>query len=83
MVKISAWGTGAGVRLSRDLMKSVGFSVGQEVELIPNPNGVGVSIVPARPRLDLAALCAQVTPENMPDSIELGTMGAEKIDDDL
>ncbi len=83
MVKISTWGTGAGVRLSRDLMKSVGFFVGQAVELIPHPNGVGLSIVPVRPKLDLEALCAQVTPENMPDSVEFGTMGAEKIDDEL
>ena len=83
MIKISAWGTGAGVRLSRDLMRRVGFSVGQDVELVPLSDGSGISILPARPRLDLEELCAQVTPENMPDALEFGTLGAERLDDDV
>lgn len=81
MVRISAWGTSAGIRLSKDVLLRAGFSVGQEVEIADNPSGDGLLVLPARRRLSIEDLCAKITDENKHEFIEFGSHGREVIDD--
>ncbi len=77
MLKICALGTGAGVRFSKELLKQTGMFVGQEVEIIPQNEGIFVR--PARPKFEISELVRKMKPENRPESMEFGISGSEKI----
>lgn len=78
--RVAAWGTGAGVRLSKALMHEVGLSLGQEIELIPVDDGI--LLRPSRPVFDIKELVSQMTDENRHELIDFGPdVGSEVIDD--
>ena len=77
--RIVAWGTGAGIRLSKDLMARSGLILDQEVELVSVPEGILVR--PARPVYDINELVSRMTDENRPELIEFGpAVGKELVD---
>ena len=77
--RIVAWGTGAGIRLSKDLMAQSGLNLDQEVELVSVPEGILVR--PARPVYDINELVSRMTDENRPEFVEFGpAVGKEIID---
>lgn len=79
MVKISAWGTGAGLRLTKKVMAEAGFSIDQQVDLVSVEGGILVT--PARPVYDITSLVSRMTDKNRPEFVDFGSVGNEIIDD--
>ncbi|MBK8468063.1 MAG: AbrB/MazE/SpoVT family DNA-binding domain-containing protein [Chloracidobacterium sp.] len=74
--RLTTWGNGVGVRIPRELMVSQGLEVGQEVELVPTPDGVMIRT--SVPRFNLADLASQMIPGNQPEIIDFGAPVGEE-----
>lgn len=75
--KVQKWGNSLGVRIPRSLAEEVGLGAGTEVSLSAKDGELVLRrSVPSR--LRLADLLADVTPENIHISIDMGdAVGAE------
>ncbi|MCY7306881.1 MAG: AbrB/MazE/SpoVT family DNA-binding domain-containing protein [Rhodoferax sp.] len=67
---ISSWGKSTALRIPSALVKASGLRIGQTVRLESSADG-SITIRPVLARPDLAALLAQVTPENLPDQADV------------
>lgn len=69
---ISKWGNSAGIRLPATILSLADMQLGDEVLVTVNPDK-SLTLRTARPKRDLDALLAQITPENTPDFSEFDT----------
>ncbi len=82
-IAISKWGNSAGVRIPSLVLKKAGLSLGDFVQAEVTPDGAILirSVQPVRKRVkvDIHALLAGVTPENLPDvsAFETTPVGTE------
>ena len=75
--KVQKWGNSLGVRIPRSLAEEVGLGAGTEVSLSAKDGELVLRPFVAS-RLRLADLLADVTPENIHISIDMGdAVGAE------
>jgi antitoxin MazE len=69
-VQVARWGNSLGVRIPRDLARSVGLVEGARVEIAAE--GDRIVIAPGRPRYTLKALLQGMTPEAMHAAFDWG-----------
>ena len=72
-VALKKWGNSASVRIPAPLMRELGLSVNQEVDL--KAKGGKLVIEPVReemPRYSLAELVAEISPDNLHEAMDFG-----------
>lgn len=87
--RIARWGDSLAVRLPAEIVRDLGLSEGQTVDLKPSrpnleiaPRPAGRRYVNGVPVYTLAELVADMRPENEPETIDWGPdVGSEIIDD--
>ncbi len=79
-VQVSKWGNSLGVRLPKALAEHIGASEGQKLTIVAE--GRRLVIEPVAPRLKMADLLVNVTPEAMRDAFDWGgDVGRERGDE--
>lgn len=72
---ISKWGNSVGIRIPSSTLKSAGFTLGDKVnaEVQGNRTIILRAVDRPRPKVDINALIARITPETLPDVSEFDT----------
>jgi antitoxin MazE len=73
---IQKWGNSAGVRISVELMKKAKLKHGDMVKIVPSKDGIEIKKIN---KLNLEALCAQITPENTHEEIDWGKLVGKEV----
>lgn len=75
-VQVKKWGNSAAVRIPAAVLQAANLRLDDEAEV--REEGGRVVIEPARARVELAALLARITPENLHSEVDFGApVGSE------
>ncbi len=72
-ITIKQWGNSAALRLPAAILEAAGLKLDQQVEIREEHGRIVIEPAEIEPEeIDIAALCAQITPENQHDVVDFG-----------
>ena len=78
-VKLTKWGNSLGLRIPKQLAKSINATEGTELTIREENNKLIIERRSPKPKYDLADLLSQITPENRHAAIDWGEPVGDEI----